>query len=114
MEKYNQLKDQLRDGDIVLFRGSKFLARAIQWADDAYYNHCGVVWNIGDRLMTIDAVAEGIGVVPLRRRMNEYLDFCVVRKTNMTEDERKRALVWAISKVEKHTSYDKAMLLRFL
>ena len=80
-EKYDELRSKIKNGDLILYRGSSFLSRSIQYFDDAYYNHIGVVWKLGDsdRLLTLDMWAEGLDLIPLSRRMDGYTDFCILR-----------------------------------
>lgn len=80
-QKYIDHRSEFQNGDLVLYRGSSLLARAIQYFDSAYYNHVGVVVKSEqfDRLLTLDMWTEGLACVPLSRRMAGYKDFCILR-----------------------------------
>ena len=86
-EKYNRIRNEIKNGDIILFRGSSLLSRTIQWGDSidgkkAYYNHAGIAIKLGSRLLVVDSNAPGIHLDFLSIRMAEYIDFCVVRINN--------------------------------
>ncbi len=54
------IRDEIQDGDIVLFRGKSLISRIIRWVTRSDYTHAGILawWN--GRLMLIEAVANGI------------------------------------------------------
>jgi ribosomal protein S6 len=114
--KYDFVRDEIKNGDIVLYRGTSFLSKTIQRLDQAYYNHVGIVWRPADkeidRVLTLDMWTKGISCVPLSRRMYGYDDFCIIRP-----DASKAKINKAISKViEKwdgsEIKYDNFLLLR--
>lgn len=113
-QKYIANRDLFQTGDLVLYRGTSFLSKAIQYFDQAYYNHIGVVVKSTEleRNLTLDMWAEGLAFVPLSRRVAGYKDFCILRpkvEPNVT--------LSAIKEVVKgwdghQVSYDKMLLLR--
>jgi hypothetical protein len=113
-DKYNTIRDELKNGDIILYRGTSFMAKSIQYFDKAYYNHVGVVWKPGDvtRVLTFDMWNKGLDCLPLSRRMDGYEDFCVLRP-KVDENKVKYAVSimleeWDGRKIE----YDYFLLLR--
>lgn len=80
-EKYNKLRDEIKNGDLILYRGNSMLAKSIEYFDKAYYNHIGVVWRPEDtnRVLTLDMWSNGLDCIPLSRRMAGYKDFCILR-----------------------------------
>jgi len=82
LDKYNDVRNKINNGDVALFRGSSMLSQSIQYFDNAYYNHAGLVMRLGSRLLILDS--NGVGVHPdfLSLRMDEYVDFCIVRINN--------------------------------
>lgn len=80
-EKYSQVRDQIKTGDIILYRGSSFLAKAIRFFDNCYYNHVGIAYvhEESGRVLTLDMWTGGLDFVPLSRRMEGYQDFCILR-----------------------------------
>ena len=38
MQKYSTHRNEFKNGDIVLYRGTSMMAKAIQYFDNAYFN----------------------------------------------------------------------------
>lgn len=81
MQKYNTHRNEFKNGDIVLYHGTSMMAKAIQYFDNAYFNHAGIVWipENSNRVLTLDMWQQGLMCLPLSRRMAGYADFCVLR-----------------------------------
>ena len=79
--KYERLRPKIKNGAIALFRGSSALSKTIQWADDAYYNHSGLIFDAGGRLMILDSNAPGVRPEFLSERIEQYVDFCILNPT---------------------------------
>ncbi len=79
--KYQKLRSQIKHGDIILFRGTKALARLIQWCDKSYYNHVGIVIKVYDSLYIVDANGNGVQIDRLSKRISSYNggDFSIVQ-----------------------------------
>ncbi len=123
-EKYQQYREVAKDGDILLWYGDKFMARAIRFFDDnyvsdagekikdqAYYTHSSIIfWGRGKRLQNADSWYRGITVVPASDRVSYYNDFCVLRpKMNHVLDHETQMEVgikWIMDKWESHVKYD--------
>ena len=120
--KYNGVRQQIENGDIALFRGTHLLARTIQWGDampdllgnmrKAYYNHCALIFKKGERLLTIDSVANGVQPHFLSHLMKGYIDFCIVRPTGFSGGQIDDAVNRATAKAEQGIKYDFWMLPR--
>ena len=81
-EKYEAYRKIAKDGDILLFRGTGFVAKGIQYFDKSYYNHSAVVYWNRERLEMLDAWYGGVVKVPASKRaLVDYKngDFCVLR-----------------------------------
>jgi hypothetical protein len=59
---YPDIREGIRDGDILLFRGRSWISRLIRWFTRSPYSHSGILgwWN--DRLMVLEAVPNGVVV----------------------------------------------------
>lgn len=82
IDKYEQLRPQISDGDLILFHGTGIMARIIQNCDKAYYNHIGVVIEKHGALFIVDANANGVQADRLSYRINKYKnggDFCILK-----------------------------------
>lgn len=69
---YRDVRETIRDGDIVLFRGKSWPSRVIRWITRSPYSHSGIVawWN--GRLMVLEAVPAGVLVSRLSRVVHRY------------------------------------------
>lgn len=115
MEKYTNLRKQIKTGDIILYRGKGIVSRLIQKFDNnAYYNHTGIAYWIGERLFTVDAWTNGVQLIPMSRRMNMYLDFCVIRKNNPTIPLLRTGMNNLLNRVEISEKYGYFALLKRL
>ena len=112
--KYDKLRDEIKNGDLLLYRGSSFLSKGIQYFDKAYYNHIGVVWRPEDmdRVLTLDMWSAGLTCSPVSRRMEGYKDFCILRP-KVSELKTKTAISLAIEEWDgKDIKYDNQLILR--
>ncbi len=114
--KYVDHRSEIKNGDIILYRGSSFVAKGIQYFDKAYYNHIGVVWipeNSG-RVLTLDMWSGGLTCLPLSRRMSGYKDFCILRPK--VTDEISRDTVKSVLGLwdGRDVPYDFGLLMRFI
>lgn len=57
---YTEIREQIQDGDILLFRGKSWLSRLICWITRSPYSHSAILgwWN--GRLLVLEAAATGI------------------------------------------------------
>jgi hypothetical protein len=101
--KYNSVRNELRNGDVALFRGDSILSKSIQYCDNAYYNHSGLVIKLGSRLMVLDSNGDGVHPDFLSIRMDEYVDFCIVRISNgFSQTEIDSCVNRVIDRAESH------------
>jgi len=75
--KYDKIRSQIKDGDILLYKGkglfrSGIVATLVQIVTRSAYSHAGIAvwWN--KRLMVIEAVRNGVIVNPLSLSLNRY------------------------------------------
>ena len=72
---YERLRDQIRDGDLMLCSGSAVFSRLIQVATESIWSHVGfVMWlpSLG-RLMVLESVeSAGVRSVPLSSYLGDY------------------------------------------
>ncbi len=102
-EKYKRIRPLIKDGDLVLFHGTKLLAKIIQHCDRdriypgsdnwlikllgwkqykaAYFNHIGIVMESHNGLFILDSQSNGVESDRLSERINDYKngDFCIIQ-----------------------------------
>lgn len=70
--EYDDFRDQIRDGDILLYKGRGFVSWAIKFFTRSEYSHAAIVVRWNRRLMVMEAVRKGVIVNPFRRSVNRY------------------------------------------
>lgn len=111
-EKYYEVREQFQNGDIVLYKGSSFLAKSIQYFDKAYFNHIGIIWKVNNRLFTLDMWKEGLVLTPLSNRMKGYKDFCVLRPKKVSLKKIDVAIDLSLDSWTGNVKYDFFLLFR--
>ncbi len=71
-QKYERIRRQIKDGDLILFHGTKIIAKTIQYCDNAYWNHIGVVVEKHGALFIVDANGNGVQADRLSYRISKY------------------------------------------
>lgn len=81
LDKYKRIRPEITNGCLVLFRGTGFVAKVIQGADSAYWNHVGVVVESNGSLFIVDANADGVQADRLSWRISKYSkgDFTIIK-----------------------------------
>jgi hypothetical protein len=116
--KYNEVRLQIRNGDVIMYTGKKIVARLISWLTRSPYSHAGIAvwWN--ERLMVMEAVMRGVRVVPLSRNIYQHkgnVEWFSCKK-EISEEDRLRMVIFAQEELGKSYARWKAMLfgLKFL
>lgn len=107
-EKYKRLRPLIKDGDLILFHGTGFIAKIIQSCDRSYYNHIGVVFEKCGALYILDANANGVQADRLSKRIEKYKDgnFTIIKPLK-TNDEIQLELTKLLKRSdEKWIKYD--------
>lgn len=69
---YQQFRQQMQDGDVLLFKGQSWLSKIIKWRTKSAYSHAGIVVWWSDRLMVLEAVGKGVLARPISYNLNHY------------------------------------------
>lgn len=103
---YKIARDNIDDGDVLLFQGTRLFSRLIRWVTRSRYSHSGLAvwWN--DRLMVLEATTPEVRVMPLSilvghyRRVDLYRPVQALSRIQLveaaTEALGKRYAVWTI------------------
>jgi hypothetical protein len=65
---YKAIRDEVRDGDILLCSANDFFSRLIRWATKSPWSHCAIAFRMEeiDRVLVLEAVEKlGVRCVPL-------------------------------------------------
>lgn len=78
--KYSEIRDKIRDGDLLLWRGNGLVARGIQTLGHQYHNHASFAFvfnkHYTKRVMLFEALVHGIEPEFLSARVNSYNGRC--------------------------------------
>lgn len=113
-DKYYKIRPEIKNGDLILYRGESLIDKGIQFFDKAYYNHIGIVWEPEDiqRVLTIDMWSDGIECIPLSRRIKGYKDFCILRP-RVSSDIIRDSISTIIEDLDGgDIKYDNSLILR--
>jgi hypothetical protein len=69
---YCHVREQILDGDVLLFQGTALLSRFIRWGSKSAYSHAGLALWWGERLMVIQAANRGVEVLPASTAVDQY------------------------------------------
>ena len=78
MKDYASIRDQVKDGDLLLFRGRSLLSRIIRKFTSSPYTHAGIAmwWQPEGlsrrRLLVFEAIGKGIVLSPASRAVDQY------------------------------------------
>jgi len=69
---YDVVRPHIKNGDVFMFKGKYRSSFFIQWSTKSVYSHAGIAvwWN--KRLMVMEAVEEGVRIIPLSRKIEGY------------------------------------------
>lgn len=72
LKLYKDIRTEIRNGDVLLYRGRSLQSRIIMFLTRSRFSHAGISvwWN--DRLMVMEAIAKGVVVRPLSQSVYEY------------------------------------------
>ena len=69
---YQDLREQLRTGDLLLFRGNRLLSGVIERLSDSPYSHVAIVARWHDRVVAFQADLRGVEVLPASTMVCKY------------------------------------------
>ena len=108
-EKYARLRPLLLEGDIILFHGRSLLSRTIQFFDNCYYNHVGVIIESNGALGICDANGDGVQWDRLSWRIEKYSqygDFTIIRSLSNNQEVKQQLKILLKKSDEGWIKYD--------
>jgi hypothetical protein len=110
--RYDVIRPQIRNGDVLMFKGKYRSSFLIKWLTKSSYSHAGIAvwWN--ERLMIMEAVMSGVRVAPLSRNVYQHKDnvewfSC---KKEISEEDRLKMIIFAQEELGKSYARWKAVL----
>jgi len=113
MVKYAQVRDQIKNGDVLMYKGRGLVSSVIRWVTHSPYSHAALAvwWN--QRLMVMEAKGQGVIVNPTSRSIRHYrgdVEWFSCKK-EISEDDRLRMVIFAQEELGKSYGRWKAILL---
>jgi len=111
--KYDEVRSQIRNGDVFMYRGKGIRSTIIQWVTRSPYSHAGISawWN--ERLMVMEAKGNGVVVSPFSRSVGQYHGdvewFGSTRE--ISEEDRLKMVIFAQEELGKTYGRWKAIVL---
>ena len=115
LQAYGQVRNQVEDGDVFLFRGRYLISRLFEKVDFSYYSHAALSAWWGDRLMILQAEGPGIQAVPMSVAVAEYpgrVDWYKLKRESFPDLEKRLGAVLVEAKSDLGLSYGFGDLLR--
>ncbi|HWA37317.1 MAG TPA: YiiX/YebB-like N1pC/P60 family cysteine hydrolase [Burkholderiales bacterium] len=73
LSRYEDIRDELRTGDLVFCAGNYAISRIIQHFSDSMFSHVGLVYCWNDRVLVFESVEDdGVRLVPLSQYVRDY------------------------------------------
>lgn len=88
-EKYTRIRPFIRNGDLIFFHSTGFIGKVIEWGDNAYTSHVGIIFEKCGALFIEDSNSNGVQSDRLSWRIAGYKDksdFIIVRPTSKLSD----------------------------
>jgi hypothetical protein len=112
LSKYNEVRLQIKNGDVIMYTGKKIFSRLISWLTRSPYSHAGIAvwWN--ERLMVMEAVMRGVRIAPLSRNIYEHKGNVewFSSKKEISDEDRLRMVIFAQEELGKSYARWKAVL----
>ncbi len=70
--QYQSIRDEIRTGDILLFRGRRRLSRVIEWISRSPYSHVAFLTRWEDRVIAMQSDLRGVEVIPASMLVCQY------------------------------------------
>jgi hypothetical protein len=70
--KYQEIRDQIQTGDILLFSGRRWLSHVIEGISHSHYSHVAFLTKWGDRIIAMQSDLRGVEVIPASMLVCKY------------------------------------------
>ncbi|HJY64543.1 MAG TPA: YiiX/YebB-like N1pC/P60 family cysteine hydrolase [Ignavibacteria bacterium] len=96
-------RKEIKDGDILMYKGKGIISSLIKWFTKSEYSHAGITAWWDDRLMVLEAVGKGVVTKTLSKNIRDYhgdIDWYTL-KTEYPELQRKAIVKCAQAELGK-------------
>jgi Permuted papain-like amidase enzyme, YaeF/YiiX, C92 family len=112
ISRYEEVRLQIKNGDVFMYQGKKIFSKLISWLIDSLYSHAGIAvwWN--ERLMVVEAVMRGVRIAPLSRNIYQHKGSVewFSSKREISDEDRLRMVIFAQEELGKSYARWKAVV----
>jgi len=105
------VRSEMRNGDVLLFRGRGWLSWLIRKCTHSLYSHAGVLFRYCGRVYCLEAVGKGVRLAPVSRLVDHYPDGIFYCSLEANHQERDSAIDFGFQQLS--LPYDVIGLVRF-
>jgi hypothetical protein len=112
ISKYEEVRLQIKNGDVIMYKGTKILPRLIRWLMGSPYSHAGIAvwWN--ERLMVMEAAMRGVMISPLSLTIYRHkgsVEWFSCKK-EISKEDRLKMVIFAQEELGKSYARWKSLL----
>ena len=113
VQRYDEVRDTIRTGDVLLYRGTLWISRLIEKVTRSEYSHSGLTAWWDGRLMVLEASRRGVVATPLSQNVRRYHGDVVwfTCTQDIAAEDRARLLAFAQHELGKEYSLWGAVVL---
>ena len=111
--KYDEVRNQIKNGDVFMYRGKGIASSIIQWVTRSPYSHAGISAWLNDRLMVMEAKGNGVVASPFSRSIGQYhgdVDWFSSTQ-EISEEDRLKMVIFAQEELGKTYGRWKSIVL---
>lgn len=113
---YELYRNQIKDGDILLYKGKSLLSKAIRLLTKSEYSHAGIAIWWKDRLMVLEATGKGVFPIPMSKNLKHYkgIVHCFTSKKYIPQVKRTKMMHFAMEEIGKEYSKWKLVVFGYI
>jgi hypothetical protein len=133
LDKYNQIRDTVRTGDVFAFSGKGNTSNLIKNFTHSKYSHVGMaLWitplhSLVNRLFIIESTTlntlpdidgsyrRGVQIIPMAQRLEGYVGQCwwlPIKQPLLDDDEKTKLTSWLFQREASHVDYDTTQAIK--
>lgn len=113
VRQYDDIRNQIQNGDVLMYRGRSLESRIIMFVTRSRYSHAGIAvwWN--ERLMVMEAIGKGVVVQSLSQSVYDFYGDVELftSKEEIPPEQRLQMITFAQQELGKEYAAWRAILL---
>jgi hypothetical protein len=104
---YADIRQDMKQGDILLYKGRGIISRGIKFFTGSEYSHAGIAIKWNERWMVMEANRRGVVVNPFQRSVNRYPGsvewWSSIKEIN--DEDRRKMIIYAQKELGKRFAF---------